>query len=196
MSAAVADDYAWVESTWIGAAFCLTYARGLAAAEALRRFGADVAAMRPMTVDEVGEAGVAADGDGRIIALARRIGDWAVVLEPNGFRGQFLDAVSAGTTAVSVYLGAHGVTGFTYTRDGERLTAFEPLFADSRHGSQPDLVVPHLLAVGLDESLGEQRFGTIVTGSLALAERLTGARLTPELLDGYWLGGRIPLMAR
>jgi hypothetical protein len=190
--AAIADDYAWLDSTWLTIGFCVTYARGLSEREALLRFGADETTLGPMTAEEAIEIDLEHGGGGCFVALAQTVGDWAVVLEPNGWLGQELEAKSAGTTAVSVYLGGHGVTGFTYARDGEHLTSFEPLFPDHRSGSQPDLVAPHLLAVGLDESLGEERYGTITEGSLALAERLSGVRLTAAMLDGPWLGGRIP----
>ncbi|WP_405795321.1 DUF6461 domain-containing protein [Streptomyces sp. NBC_01506] len=53
-----------------------------------------------------------------------------------------------------------------------------------RHGKDPDGLVPVMREVGFDLSEDEDRdFRLHTEAAFALAERVTGVRITPELLD-------------
>jgi hypothetical protein len=64
-----------------------------------------------------------------------------------------------------------------------------------RWGSQPDLLLPQMRAVGLDPDGQQPPYDDIDTAALALAERVTGVHLDPRVLDGPLLGVEIaPLL--
>src|SRR5687767_4735341 len=92
--------------------------------------------------------------------LAARRGDWVVDVEDNGWEGsrpEVLRAVSASTRAVSVYENVNAQGYFSLAVDGAVAVQFELLFPWRRSGSQPDLLVGQMRAVGLDPD-GDQPF--------------------------------------
>jgi hypothetical protein len=68
--------------------------------------------------------------------------------------------------------------------DGVVLVGFEPLFPKRRWGSEPDLVLPLMRAVGLDPDWSQPPYGQVDLAALALAERLTGIHLDKAMLGG------------
>ena len=197
MTEATAADYAWFNDHWLRQAFCLTLVRGLDEAEVLRRFGGERSQPRPLTTAQAGElAGSLEAGYPQLIHVARA-GGWAVAVEANGLQGsrpKVLRALSRGTRAVSVFDNGIEVY-FSDAADGGLLVQFELLFPQRRWGSQPDLLLTQMRAVGLDPDWPEPPPGELATAALALAERVTGVHLEASILDGSLLAAEIvPLL--
>jgi Family of unknown function (DUF6461) len=195
---ATAADYAWFNDHWLREAFCITLVRGLDEVEVLRRFGAERSQPRPLTVAEAGElVGSFHAGYPQLILVARADG-WSVAVEDNGWEGsrpEVLRALSDGTQAVSVYRNVNALGYFSDAIDQELLVQFELLFPQRRWGSQPDLLLRQMRAVGLDPDGHEPPYGGVDPAALALAERVTGVHLEPSLLEGSLLAGKIaPLL--
>ena len=79
----------------LGVTFCLTYLKGLDAAEALRRLGGYPDTIRERPADEVTRQ--------PRLAAALELNGWAVVIEPGGVVGAdhaLLEAASHGSAAV------------------------------------------------------------------------------------------------
>jgi hypothetical protein len=194
---ATAADYAWFNDHWLRQAFCITLVGGLDEPEVLRRFGGERSQPRTLTVTEAGElSGSFHAGYPQLVLVATADG-WSVAVEDNGFEGwrpEVLQALSRGTQAVSVFdNGSEGY--FSYAVNGALLVQFELLFPQRRWGSQADLLLPQMRAVGLDPDWQEPPPGELDTAALALAERVTGVHLDPRMLEGPLLVAEIaPLL--
>jgi hypothetical protein len=187
VAAATAADYAWFNDHWLRQAFCITLVRGLDEVEVLRRFGGERSQPRALTVGEAGELSGSLQAGYPQIVLVARAGGWVVAVEDNGWEGwrpEVLRALSRGTQAVSVYRNVDALGYFSDAVDGALLVQFELLFPQRRWGSQPDLLLPQMRAVGLDPNWHEPPYGQVDTAALALAERVTGVHLDPRMLEG------------
>jgi hypothetical protein len=193
-----AADYTWFNDHWLRESFCITLVRGLDEAEVLRRFGGERSQPCTLTVGEWGELSGSFHAGYPQIVLVAKAGGWAVGVEDNGWEGsrpEVLRALSRGTQAVSVYRNVNGLGYFSDAMDGEVLVQFELLVPQRRWGSQPDLLLPQMRAVGLDPDWHEPPYGQVDTAALALAERVTGVHLDPRVLEGPLRGVEIaPLL--
>jgi hypothetical protein len=112
-------------------------------------------------------------------------GDWALGIESTGFLGateEVVAALSAGTMLVSHYQNFNAGGNFYWVEDGEIRLQFDPLDPAWRAGSSPDALVSVMRQVGFDlDEDGETEHPA--EGSFALAEYLTGVRVTAGLLD-------------
>ncbi|MEV4252514.1 DUF6461 domain-containing protein [Spirillospora sp. NPDC049652] len=200
-SPAVAADYAWAEEDAGGlfSAYCLTLVRGIAPDEFMRRLGARIL-YDAMPLDErflqtsfeywdaphygdvqfIGAMSVPGDD-----------GDWTLAYEMNGHLGVTPDVilpVSAETRLVSHRYNdgnAHG--SFMWAEDGDVQVEFEPLFAHHREGGTPDALLEDMRQIGFVLDPDTEDIGPTTSGALALSERLTGVRVTEELLNGATL---------
>ncbi|MEU4390689.1 DUF6461 domain-containing protein [Kribbella sp. NPDC023855] len=181
-----ATDYVWFKKSRISEAYCLTFVRGLSAVEALSRIDGEqvgrVTGLREFTESLPDE-----HGGRRWYLGATELGGWTLLVEDNGFLGvteEVIAPLSAGTQVVSHYKNVNAVDRFSWMVDGDMRLTFEPLFAYDRAGSDPDGQVEVMEAVGFDLRAGEDRDYTLHTeAAFALAEHLTGVRLTAELLE-------------
>ncbi|MEV6983269.1 DUF6461 domain-containing protein [Sphaerisporangium sp. NPDC051017] len=197
MADATAADYAWFEekygdSLWTSG-FCLTFVRDLTPEDAFRRLAV---AGRP--ADDPGKT-----SDAHPITAYTAIGG-AVLLEDEGRAGTLAEVtrrLSAGTVTATVYLDAEDGPQFLFAADGHLVTGFEPGLPDGRWGPSPDRLLPQMRAVGLptghddadppgedtavgitadmdDDTATGAGPDTAVLAAMALAERVTGVRLT------------------
>jgi hypothetical protein len=186
------NDLAWAdahlgEERSIGDIFCLTFVKQVDVTEALRRMGGlfDTIAMR--TPAEIEDLHTFDDGYPEV-AAAMSLGDWTLVVEPNGYQGLHLVGVlSSGTEAVSVLRHDYSSPKVAYAVDGGVVTEFDPTFPGSRWGSDPDRLVPQMLDVGFTVEDNEDdedfdMFENDTARSLRLVERLTGVLPTLEAL--------------
>jgi Family of unknown function (DUF6461) len=194
----VADDYSWFDERFpaLAEAYCITLVSGLPPEEVLRRFGATEQAPIAGVADLVAAAFAAWDrSDGfQLFLAATAVGDWTLMVEPNGFLGITESAVvplSRGRRVVSHFRNVNAVDHFYWIEDGTVRLTFEPLFAHRRDGSDPDALVDVMEQVGFDVRSGGPDGHT--AAAFALAEYLTGVRLTPQLLESPFVGGTAPV---
>jgi len=203
-----AADYAWFEDRFPGLseAYCLTLARGLEPQEFLARVGATRQQRQLAGVNAILEPSMQAwdrfDGEALLIA-ATAVPDgtsqWTLGVESNGFLGvtpQVIVPASKGTRIVSHFQNIEAVSRFFWIEDGDIRLQFSPLEPAYREGSTPDAVLDAMLESGFDPDPDSEDDENCVPAALALAEHLTGVRLTPELLDqATYLSGIAPVRA-
>ncbi|MFI1839744.1 DUF6461 domain-containing protein [Streptomyces olivaceoviridis] len=204
MTLATAHDYAWIRTSplfrhMMESGYTLTLIRGRTPREALRAMGAELGGTGEGTAglieaDDAHRAELDDDWDESYVAGAVSVpganGDWTLVLGFDGGLG--IAATCVETLSRCGRVVAHSTNGgkpihlFHWFEDGELRTMFEG--PSSRDGSTPDELIPLLREVGFpvtcegehDESAPDVDGKAAV---LALAERLTGIRLTESLLQ-------------
>ncbi len=204
---ATAAQYAWIDD-WLGevsGAYCLTLAHGLTPQDFLARIGALPEALPRRGLGPLAEASWQIwdrhQGERLLIGVAAVPGGWSLALEINGHLGvtpEIIVPLSAGTRVVSHYSN-EAVDRFYYVEDRDIRLYFEPLFPAERDGSQPDALVEAMKQAGFelsehdddaDDDDADDEDDIPTAASFALAEILTGVRLTAELLeDSNYLWG-------
>jgi hypothetical protein len=214
MNLVTAHDYAWIRTSplfrhMIESGYTLTLIRGRNPREVLRAMGAEPRGTGEGTAglieaDDAHRAELDDYWDESYVAGAFSApgenGDWTLVLGFDGGLGiaaPCVETLSRGGRVV-----AHSTNGgkpihlFHWFEDGELRTTFEGPW--SRDGNTPDELVPLLREVGFpltsegehDESAPDVDGKAAV---LALAERLTGIRVTESLLqDATYELGLVP----
>ncbi|GAA2457168.1 hypothetical protein GCM10010191_91090 [Actinomadura vinacea] len=196
--AATAADYAWFEERFpdLAEAYCLTLVRGLSPPQVLARLGArtngphvtgierlpalDLPAAEQLiavTLIEDVQTGTGTAGTGP----PRR---WALAVEPNGRLGVTEEAIvplSAGTRLVSHFSDINAIDRFYWLEDGEVRLTFQPPSPGHREGQAPDEPLEAMRTAGFDIDGGDP--ASSVAAAFALAEHLTGVRVTPETLS-------------
>ncbi|MEV4751989.1 DUF6461 domain-containing protein [Streptosporangium sp. NPDC049248] len=182
------DDFTHYErlvSAWFSDPTCLTWCEASGLDDVARAFGADLAAAESLSFEDAQLEQCNADIPGILPSLvAGTIGDWTLVVEPNGCEGarpEVLKALSARGRAVNVLLNGGQYDRLSYAAAG-RLLAVRLTSSPARPGRLPgdaDAVIDSVIdSVGTDDVIGLQ------AASLLAAEHITGARLTEEwLLD-------------
>ncbi|MFI5755467.1 DUF6461 domain-containing protein [Streptomyces sp. NPDC051569] len=209
MPSVTVHDYAWIRSSplfqlALEAGYALTLVRGVAPGEVLRVMEAEplgVCAGVDALIERQQELLDASDyWDASTIAGAFTVpgegGDWTLVLHFDGgmaMRPRFLEALSAGGRAVvHSSNGGKPIDLFDWYEAGELRTTFE--WPTTREGSTPDDLNSVMREVGFD--LSDDDSGAHVdtkAAVLALAERLTGVRVTEDLLrDAEYQLGHVP----
>ncbi|MFJ2728118.1 DUF6461 domain-containing protein [Streptomyces collinus] len=213
MNSVTAHDYAWIRTSplfhhMMESGYTLTLIRGRSPQEVLRAMGAKPRGTGEGTAglieaDDAHRAEVDYDyWDESYVAGAFKApgenGDWTVVLGFDGGLGMpCVETLSEGGRVV-----AHSSNGgkpihlFHWFEDGELRTTFED--PSARDGNSPDELVPLLREVGfpLTPEGEHDESASVVDGKaavLALAERLTGVRVTESLLqDATYELGLVP----
>ncbi|MEU4230748.1 DUF6461 domain-containing protein [Nonomuraea sp. NPDC026600] len=209
---ATAADYVWFYDRFpsLVEGYCFTLIEGVRPEDVVARLGArteDVVARLGAWIENVPSGmsfddviGATCSGPGQYGAWdghffgAVAVEDWCLIVEPNGGMGitrEIMEPLSAGTRLVSHYRNVNAVSYFFWVEDGEIRLSFEPAIPDYRYGSDPDGLVEVMRQVGFDLQDGDQpdgidpvddfaaRIGTV----FALAEHLTGVKLTAQLLE-------------
>ncbi|MBT2429344.1 hypothetical protein J7F02_27925 [Streptomyces sp. ISL-112] len=215
MNSVTAHDYAWTHTSplfrhMMGSGYTLTLVRGRTPREVLRAMEAE-----PRGTGQ-GTAGlIEADGahraeredgywDDSYVAGAFSApgenGDWTLVLAFDGGLGLAVPCVEElskdGRIVAHSTNGGKPIDLFHWFEDGELRTTFE--FPWSRDGNTPDELVRVLREVGApltSEGEHDERAPDVdrKAAVLALAERLTGVRLTESLLqDAVYELGLVP----
>ncbi|MEU6895899.1 DUF6461 domain-containing protein [Streptomyces sp. NPDC046557] len=207
MTSATAADYSWIRSPaspfayGLEVGYTLTLVRGISPSELFRIVGAeprdeeceglgDLIFEQQEFLDEFEEwpdafltGAFTVPGKG---------GEWTLALEFGGDLGtrpRLMEALSAGTRAVSHSSnGGKPMDFFHWYEDGELRTTFE--WPADRSGSTPDELNAMMGAVGLNSSGDTDPSVDTKAAVMALAERLTGVRVTAQLLaeSEYQLG--------
>ncbi|WP_284438009.1 DUF6461 domain-containing protein [Streptomyces sp. TUS-ST3] len=186
-----AADYGWLKERYqlLLEAYCVTLVRGLGPEELLRELGAE-ARIHLVGVEALsGPSHEASRSGGRFVGAAALDG-WTLMVEYNGYLGVTEEAMlplSRGRRVVSHFLNVNAVDRFCWYEDGDLRLDFQPLFADERYGSHPDELLAEMRESGFDLAERDEDgdhdayYASLTGASFALAHRLTGIRLTPEL---------------
>ena len=209
--AATAADYAWFEGRFpdLAEAYCLTLVGGLSPPQVLARLGARTNGPHVTGVDRLPVLDLGTD-DEQLIGVtavehvppspvldpAGEPRTWALAVEPGGRLGVTDDAIvtlSAGTRLVSHARGTDGRGLLCWLEDGEiRATAARRAGSPAQvEGDDADTLLEILRSAGagVEGDSGELP----VAAAFALAEHLTGVRLTAELLtESSYLCGLAP----
>jgi hypothetical protein len=180
MVAVSADDYAWFteQCADLADAFGVVLVRGRTPAEVVAASG-DPKPARAVGLHRLTSL------PGPVVA-ATELDGWTLLLTPRSVPAD--RRLSRGTVLV-----AHAGDRFLWARDGEVLLEFDPADASRRSGSDPDGLLEILDRLGFDTAGGDGAgpgddggWGDEVRHrerSLALAEQLTGVRITLEALE-------------
>ncbi|WP_345681572.1 DUF6461 domain-containing protein [Streptosporangium roseum] len=173
--------------------YCVSFVRGLAPEEVLRRFSVDGSTMEEtVAVDELGQRSVESMGDDAAAYIGTaKIGDWTLVVEPGGWQiavdPEIYIPISQGTEVVLVCRHDYASDTFAYIVDGEPVVQFDPVLPDDRSGTDPDRFVEEMREVGLDPDYDIDIDGSCIDfpieRSFALASRITGLHFSPEMLE-------------
>ncbi|MFB4316745.1 DUF6461 domain-containing protein [Actinomadura sp. 21ATH] len=200
--APTAADYAWFEERFpdLAEAYCFTLVRGLTPAQVLARLGARTGGPQVKGVEALSRLsydGYAERAGRELVVGVTAVGEWALAVEPNGYLGASEEAVvplSAGSRLVSHFSNVNAAGNFYWVEDGDVRLTFEPLFPSHRWGSTPDALLDAMREAGFDLLDGDDSNLDCGAAAFALAERLTGVRLTPEILtEASFLCGLAPV---
>ncbi|QFG24279.1 DUF6461 domain-containing protein [Actinomadura sp. WMMB 499] len=192
--ATTATDYRWINDyPGLTEAYCVTLVRGVSVQQFLQGMRAEPEESIPgysAFEDRTWEVWGEHDGDHYLIGATSVPGDegeWVLGLEVNGFLGtvnQLVAPLSHDTRLVSHFCNVNAVDRFLWYDDGTLRTSFEPLFPTQRATPDPDGLVGLMEEVGFDLREGDEHdFSMLTEAAFALAERLTGVRVTPDVLD-------------
>ena len=209
MSSATAADYGWIRSSSslfryaLEAGYTLTLVRGVSPAALLglveaepRGRCAGLGELIERHVEFLTDADEWAESSlVGAITVPGEGGDWALVLDLGGDLGtrpRLMEALSAGTRAVShASNGGKPMDFFHWYENGELRTTFET--ARLRTGSTPDDLNAAISEVGLNPDGDDAPDVDSKAAVFALTERLTGVRVTEELLrDADFRLGEVP----
>ncbi|MFC7484072.1 DUF6461 domain-containing protein [Luedemannella flava] len=119
-----------------------------------------------------------------------RVGDWAMIVEDNGFLCTGDAAVrelSSAGEMVSFYYNENTTPRFFWAIDGQQVVWFDPAFPQDRYGSDPGRLDAILVELGFVLDEDEEEFDDAYDEAykertLALMERITGVRWDADLL--------------
>ncbi len=209
MTASV-DDYVWFSEDYpLGLNFCATLVRALTPDEVIAALGGteavDITGAHRLdgAAEQVGypdpiddDGGFLADLDtGLDFIAACDLGDWTLIVEPNGFQCSTEETarlLSSNGELVSFYFNENTDPVLRWARSGVTLVTFDPSGgAGWREGSEPDRLLPALESLGFDLSTEEidpddprwHYDEKWQARTLALMEHLTGVQISPDLLE-------------
>lgn len=159
-----ADDYAWLEDSFLGEAACVTAVVGKSRESVLEDFGANVQVAVSIE-DAYGNSVSVVDVPGGVLAI-----------EYNGFQGaqeEVLEALSGNGPASSMFWNVNDDNAFSCARDGQLLATVDMYDAEDPDEVDlpPDLQA--LFELGADEDADLHALG------LAMIEQFTGIKITP-----------------
>ncbi|MFJ1805753.1 MULTISPECIES: DUF6461 domain-containing protein [unclassified Streptomyces] len=209
MTSATAADYGWIRSSsslfayGLQVGYTLTMVRGVSPSELFRIVSAEPRGACEGLGEFIEEQQEFLDGyeawpdaflAGAFTAQGEG-GEWTLAVEFGGDLGtrpRFMEALSAGTRAVSHSSnGGKPMDFFNWYEDGELRTTFE--WPADRTGSTPDELNAVMTEVGLNPSGDQDPDVDTKAAVLALAERLTGVRVTEKLLaEAEYQVGEVP----
>ncbi|ACZ83074.1 DUF6461 domain-containing protein [Streptosporangium roseum] len=176
--------------------FCISFIRGLPPLEVLARLGVDEITIKEMTFDEFNELAVeqwiSTGGDAPDYVGAVKLGNWAILVEPLGWRvptyPNVLNRLSEGTEVVSVSRHEYASDEFVHVINRDVIVRFDPLSPQYRTGVDPKRWEAVMARVGLgpftsDDSMPDDP----IASAFALASEITGVSFTADVLDQPFL---------
>lgn len=183
-----AQVYAWLhhEGDRPGArlveASCFTFIKGITDDEVVRRAGLSDVEWRDLSHED-DPFNVLDQNVGAVFAD----GVWTVLYQDNGYPQQIATSLCSAedvSCAVVVFWNVNAVLEFSYWENGSLVAGFSD-FTSQHIGSAPDRLINDLQSFGLtDDGPEEAQFShEQYRRMLALAEHLTGVRITPDFLS-------------
>ncbi|WP_431933671.1 DUF6461 domain-containing protein [Nonomuraea jabiensis] len=176
------DGYAWFADFGLAEAYSFIFVRGLTPEQLVARMGGRPEDFSRMALDESIDVGARYGYETEFVAVTT-VGDWAFVAQPNSWLGaddEFVVPLSEGTRLVSLYrLDIKGLEEFRWVEDGETRFAF---WAQEGYSEEvPDELVETMKQI--DHDYGKHKWDLYRGPGLVLIERLTGIKLTPQILE-------------
>ncbi len=175
-------DYAWFTDSGLAEAYSFIFVRGLTPEELVARMGGRAEDFSWTTLDDAMGVGFHYGSETEFVAVAA-IDDWAFVAQSNSWLGAddtFIVPLSAGTRLVSLYrLDIKGLEEFRWVEDGDIRFAF---WAQEGYSEVPDELVETMKQI--DHDYGKDTYELYRGPGLVLIERLTGIKLSPQVLEG------------
>ncbi|MCL7380301.1 DUF6461 domain-containing protein [Streptomyces sp. 35G-GA-8] len=191
-SSATVTDYLWFQERFpdLAQAYCLTLVDSLPPAAVLDRLGGRAEQSRTGVAAVVDEAFdlLERTANARQFIAMTTVGSWTLLIEPCGFprvdEEQALPA-SAGTRWVSHFVSINALSAFLWAEDTTIRLMFDPTVPDDRWGATPDELLEAMHDSGFQfwSEVSETATDLSTPAAFALAERLTGVRITPGLLQ-------------
>lgn len=154
---------------------CVTWIESLSAVDALVAVGQREGRIARRTYAQTVQAAYDVIPIHTGAAMAGNVGDWAILVEPNGFQGsrpEILSRLSRQGRALSVFWNANGDGSLTYAEHGQVLTVVDLVDSEDLED------LPDALSAWRD--LVEE--DDLRCAALALGETVTGQRLDAEWL--------------
>lgn len=180
-------DHSWADAyhaddQFLGEIFALAFVRDVEPLDAMRRVGGLTDTLAERTPDQITELHDFDHGYPEVVS-ALALGEWTVLLQPNGFWVSHLsDALSRGTEALTVLRHDYASPRFTYAVDGEVVTTFHLNYPDMRGGADSDRLLASMREAGFDPDDDEGQYGEAHSRALRLVERITGVAPTFDQL--------------
>uniref|UniRef100_A0AAU2VF74 DUF6461 domain-containing protein n=1 Tax=Streptomyces sp. NBC_00003 TaxID=2903608 RepID=A0AAU2VF74_9ACTN len=189
---ATAADYVWINERFpdLSEAYCFTLVHNLTPSDVLARLGGHSEPSQTgvtAIVDAAFELLDLSDNTRQLIAMTT-VGDWTLLIEPVGYLGVTEERAlpaSVGTRWVSHFVNINGLTSFLWAEDTTGRLTFEPAVPDRRGGTTPDELLEAMRHCGFqfwDETTDIAEH-LAAEAAFALAEHLTGVRITPGLIQ-------------
>ncbi|MCX4792154.1 MULTISPECIES: DUF6461 domain-containing protein [unclassified Streptomyces] len=189
---ATAADYVWLNERFpdLAEAYCFTLVHNLAPVDVLARLEGQSEPSQTgveAIVDAAFELLDRSDNTRQFIAMTT-VGDWTLLIEPVGYIGVTEERAlpaSAGTRWVSHFVNINGLDSFLWAQDTAGRLTFEPAVPDRRWGTTPDELLEAMHHCGFQfwNETSDTAEHLAAEAAFALAEHLTGVRITPELLQ-------------
>jgi hypothetical protein len=192
-----ASGWSWITETALGGGGSYTFARGASPERVMRAFGMNPA--KAFLAPDAWEARSLPYPDYQQTYPPEHpwirvgtTGGWGFALDESSsgfgdYEEEAASALSAGTEAVLLTHTA-SIDGFSYYADGSEVTAFEPLRAWERWGTDPDRILPYMRQTGLPvDPPPPGSYPSLVNPRIAVLEMLTlafGIRLPREAALG------------
>jgi hypothetical protein len=203
-----AADYSWFHDPLQYETYCITLVQGMGPEELLQAVEVE-SGMRITGVDGLIKPSLDASIDhDRNFAAATSLGGWTLMYEPDGWLGvtdEVMLPVSRGRTVVSNHSAITANSRFCWYRDGVTRLDFNQVYTTCREGSHPDELLAEMRESGFDfsdpddDSADDLDYLKQFLAAFALAHRITGVHLTPELFaSAEFIGGlgpRLPSFA-
>ncbi|MGW3158549.1 DUF6461 domain-containing protein [Streptomyces sp. NPDC001089] len=188
---ATAADYTWFQRLFpdLAQALCVTLVHKVPPPQLLARLGGRDEPTRTgaeAIVDAAFDLLEDSDHARQFLAMTT-VDEWTLLIEPIGSLGVIEEnalPASAGTRWVSHFVDIKGIDGFLWAENTVKRLTFSPGLPDYRMGTTPDelLDVMHRSGFQFGAETSDTAEFLAAEAAFALAEHLTGVRITPELL--------------
>jgi hypothetical protein len=182
----VQHDHSWADALhgaerFLGDIFSLAFVRGVDPLDAMRRAGGLPDTLAERTPGQIAELHDYDHGYPEVVS-ALALGEWTVLLQPNGFwMVHQVEALSRGTEAVAVSRHDYATSSFGHAVDGTLVGGFDVNYPPTHYGADTGRLLDLMREAGFDPD-DEDGCDDGVSRALSLAELITGVAPTFDQL--------------